>query len=439
MKTNLAAIALSIAVIHGSLFAETVKDREGAVRTDREAMQKNDRWIYNDIAKGFEEAKKTGKPLLVTLRCVPCKACMGIDATILSSEQLQPLLDQFVCVRVINANALDLNVFQFDYDLSFSTIVFNADGTIYGRYGSWQHQRDANDVTTAGYKATLTAALALHKAFPANKASLAGKMGGPAPFNVPVEIPTLAGKYQRDLNWDGKVVPSCVHCHQIGDAFRATYRNAGKPLPMDLIYPMPAPDTIGLQLDTHEAAKVSAVTAGSAAATAGFMAGDDLVSLNGQPLISIADVAWVLHRAPETGDLKAVVRRGGADKELSVNLAAGWRFKTDIASRHSTYPMRAMAFAGMTLSDLPDDKRQQSGVSKDGLALIVTNLGYFPYAKNAGFQKDDVIVAIGSLEPKRMSEGELIGHMLTTYKSKDSVKFTVLRGDKRVELTLPLQ
>jgi hypothetical protein len=27
-------------------------------------------WIYNDLDRGFAEAKKTGKPLLVVLRCV---------------------------------------------------------------------------------------------------------------------------------------------------------------------------------------------------------------------------------------------------------------------------------------------------------------------------------------------------------------------------------
>ena len=28
-------------------------------------------WIYDDVDKGFAEAKKTGKPLLVSFRCVP--------------------------------------------------------------------------------------------------------------------------------------------------------------------------------------------------------------------------------------------------------------------------------------------------------------------------------------------------------------------------------
>lgn len=28
-------------------------------------------WIYDDLNAGFEEAKRTGKPLFVFLRCVP--------------------------------------------------------------------------------------------------------------------------------------------------------------------------------------------------------------------------------------------------------------------------------------------------------------------------------------------------------------------------------
>lgn len=118
-------------------YAATVKDREGAVRADRAAMENDKRWAYNDIESGFRQAKLTGKPLMVVLRCVPCLSCMGLDSAVLmQGDELAPLLDQFVCVRVINANALDLTKFQFDFDLSFSTLFFNGDGTVYGRYGS---------------------------------------------------------------------------------------------------------------------------------------------------------------------------------------------------------------------------------------------------------------------------------------------------------------
>lgn len=53
------------------LAAETVKDRDGAVRGDRETMQARKDWIYNDLAAGLAEGKRTGKPLFVTLRCLP--------------------------------------------------------------------------------------------------------------------------------------------------------------------------------------------------------------------------------------------------------------------------------------------------------------------------------------------------------------------------------
>src|SRR5678815_2094315 len=141
MKAQVILNSLICGLALAGTSAETVKDREGAVRADRAKMENDSHWIYNDWRKGFEEAKATGKPLMVVLRCVPCMSCMGIDAGVLTEPELAPLLDKFVRVRVINANALDLSRFQFDYDLSFSTLFFNGDGTVYGRFGSWTHQK----------------------------------------------------------------------------------------------------------------------------------------------------------------------------------------------------------------------------------------------------------------------------------------------------------
>src|SRR6266516_7942105 len=149
MKPTRFLLSLALFAAADTSMAQTVKDREAAVRQDQAAMEKDARWLYNDFQRGFAEAKRTGKPLLVVLRCVPCLSCAGIDAQVLkqAEQDLAPLLDQFVCVRLINANALDLSLFQFDYDLSFSTMFFNGDGTIYGRYGSWTYQHDSQNMT----------------------------------------------------------------------------------------------------------------------------------------------------------------------------------------------------------------------------------------------------------------------------------------------------
>ena len=102
MKPRALSLLLS-ATLTLSASADAVKDREGAVRNDKVAMENDARWLYNDIEAGFAAAKKTGKPLLVVLRCVPCLSCMGLDAGVLEDKNLTPLLDQYVCLRVINA------------------------------------------------------------------------------------------------------------------------------------------------------------------------------------------------------------------------------------------------------------------------------------------------------------------------------------------------
>lgn len=37
---------------------------------DRKQAEDNN-WVYNNLAKGFAEAKRTGKPLFVVIRCPP--------------------------------------------------------------------------------------------------------------------------------------------------------------------------------------------------------------------------------------------------------------------------------------------------------------------------------------------------------------------------------
>lgn len=423
------------------VFAEAVKDREGVVRGDKARFQNDTRWNYCDLQTGFQLAKTTRKPLLVVLRCVPCLSCAGMDAAVLEEPSLGALLDQFVCVRLINANALDLFRFQFDYDLSFSALIFHGDGTIYGRYGSWLHQKDPLNKTTDSFRKSLEAALVVHAGYPANKAVLAGKQGGPVPYKTPVEFPTLSEKYASKLDWDGKVVQSCVHCHMVGDAFRAHYRSQGKPVPLEWIYPQPSIEVLGITLATDAVAKVEAVEAGTPGASAGFQPGDEIVELNQQPMISIADVSWVLHRAPPSGMLSAKVKRSSELTELRLTLPPAWRNKSDISKRVGTWPMRAMAFGGMKMDDLDDASRERFGLAKDQMALKVFHVGqYGPHAaaKKAGFRKDDILIEVGDLKA-RMSESALIGQLLLSHLPGETIPSVVLRDGQRMNLELPQQ
>jgi len=46
-------------------------ERTTKVLNDRTEVQAEGHWIYNDLPKGFEEATRTGRPMLVVFRCVP--------------------------------------------------------------------------------------------------------------------------------------------------------------------------------------------------------------------------------------------------------------------------------------------------------------------------------------------------------------------------------
>lgn len=64
-------LTISLLVCLLAISASAAEDRDTKVRTDRSEVQAAGLWLYNDLPRGFEEARKTGKPLLVVLRCVP--------------------------------------------------------------------------------------------------------------------------------------------------------------------------------------------------------------------------------------------------------------------------------------------------------------------------------------------------------------------------------
>src|SRR5262245_14712065 len=106
--------------------AAAAQTREEKVRRDRQKVEADGFWIYNDLAQGLTEARRKGWPLLVTLRCVPCEECVKLDEDLVHQDpRLRPLLEQFVRVRLVSTNGLDLSLFQFDTDQSFAAFLLH--------------------------------------------------------------------------------------------------------------------------------------------------------------------------------------------------------------------------------------------------------------------------------------------------------------------------
>jgi S1-C subfamily serine protease len=287
----------------------------------------------------------------------------------------------------------------------------------------------------------MLAALELHKGYPANKDKLAGKQPRPMQFATPEEFPALAGKYKPTLDYAGKVAQSCMHCHQVRDAERIFYRSQSNNIPAEVLFPYPMPDTIGLVLDPTEMARVSKVVPGTPAARAGFKSGDHIEMLASQPLISIADVQWVLQHTPNTAAIDATIRRGSKRLPLQIALQHGWRDKTDISWRTSTWDLRRMALGGMVLREPTAQQRSSSGLSADSPGLHVEYVGMYgdhAAAMRAGFKTNDILRRVGAISAP-LSEANLIQQILQNYKPGERVPTTVQRGNQTVELQLPVQ
>src|SRR5688572_161842 len=141
MHSSLKYLTLTCVLFHSALCH--AQDRETKVRNDKKSVESDDSWVYNDLARGIAEAQQTGKPLLVVFRCIPCEACSNFDEQVVAREpRVRRLMDQFVCVRVPQANGMDLSLYQFDYDMSLAAFLMRADGTIYGRFGTRSGQKD---------------------------------------------------------------------------------------------------------------------------------------------------------------------------------------------------------------------------------------------------------------------------------------------------------
>jgi serine protease Do len=434
-------LVLAVLLIPSLAFAQK-PSREQKVLDDRKKVEAEGFWIYNDLAKAKAEAAKSGKPIVVVLRCLPCEECVKLDDDLVNTDpEIRPLLEKFVCVRIVGTNGLDLAQFQFDTDQSFAVFFLNADGTVYGRFGTRSHRTNwVGDVSLPGLANALRGAIDLHGDYPKNKAALAGKKGKALEFARPELFPTLKDKYTSKLDYEGNVVRSCIHCHQIGDARREFYRHRKEAIPESLVYPYPHPKSIGLILDPKERAKVSEVSVGSIAETAGFQAGDTITAMSGQPLLSIADVQWVLETiSPEGAAVTVNVKRGAKSEMLVLNLPKDWRRAGDISWRASSWGLRRMATGGMLLEELPVEDRAKLKI--DDFALRAKHVGEYgahAAAKNAGFRKGDIITSWDGSKNFH-GESEILAHGVMARKPGDKIAVEILRDGKVMKLNVPMQ
>ena len=354
-------------------------------------------------------------------------------------EELSALLDQFVCVRIVQGYGLDLNLFRFDFDMSMAMVFLNADGTVYGRYGTRDDANDAvRQMSVEAFKKAVGAALKLHADLKKQRKGLEGKRGQERQFKTPESLRVVGQEYPAPAN---NKFGNCMHCHHIREGEVTTAWDGRKPLQDKDLWPFPMPDLLGFTLDPREMATVTAVSEASSAGRAGLLPGDRILRLEGQPIVSIADVQWVLHHEADPGKLKAEVDRGGETKTLTLSLPKGWRRAASFEWRSSSQKI-FFNILGFRCRPLDDSERKTLGLAPGVLALKVEKFppNWMNSANKAAqgpLKVGDVIVSANG-KKEDWSEAELLVQVSTLKKTGEKLPLTVLRGGKPVQVQLPL-
>lgn len=415
-----------------------------------------DHWIYNDLPAAFARAKATGKPLWVVFRCVKTPLGAGFDATVMRTNRtlIELARSQFVCARVVDLAAVDLSQFQFDYDLPWAAMFLNADGTVYGRFGSMAGGDFEAENTEVALQRAALQALVLHAQYPTNAPALAAKRGAPKPYRTVTQMPAFDGRREAYGPGEGQ---TCIRCHAVHDAENIRWQSQGF-LPFEKLWRYPSPASIGVELDPKAGCRVRKVLPASPAQLAGLEDTDTVVQLHGQPVGSIADVQWVLHQLPNTNltleveYLREVVlpasggTTGAAEftreqrlHKARLQLARGWK-QTDFAWRASNLAIKPrLGFTTLALSDeeifalnLPP------GVAAHRVKTLEFDRPEGRAAAEAGLRVGDVIVAVAgkafSLNPR---EWQL--YIKQSYKVGDTVPLTILRAGRSLPIELSLK
>lgn len=170
-------------------------------------------------------------------------------------------------------------------------------------------------------------------------------------------------------------------------------------------------------------------------------AGDQILAVNEQPILSIADVQWVLHNAKEEDEIKVLVERDGGRRTIGVRLKPGWRKETELSWRATSWDLRRMALGGVLFEEVSLSERSAAGLKSGRLALRAKHVGEYgehAVAKKAGVKKGDILVEFDG-QSGEMTESALLAYALRAKKPGERVTAIFLREGERVKAELLMQ
>ncbi len=331
--------------------------------------------------------------------------------------EIRAAAERFVLLKLADMRGLDLDLFDFDFDLTWAAMLFDPHGNVLGRFGG----RDAD--TPGKYHSLPALRYSLEQAWERFQRGETVKPPQPAAPAKRVEQYAAAQRFSAR---------ACFHCHNVAE-FRREERQAAGTWRIDEVWVYPDPGSLGLTLAVEQGNKVAAVTPSSALGKAGLQPGDVVRSLNGLPTASFLDVQFALHQAPASGKIPVTWERRQETIQGDIALPANWR-QSDVSWRWSLKSMKPLP--QVQGEDLSAAEKKALGLAPARLAFRQD--GFVPQAaQQAGIKIGDIILGVDD-RPLEMTARQFETFMRLNYKVGDTVSFNIVRDGKKQKVAVKL-
>src|SRR5204863_2755160 len=205
---------------------------------------------------------------------------------------------------ITRMDAVDVGLFDRDWNNAIYFFMLNADERIYMRYGG----RDAASPDT--YLNLNSLEVAARQGLDLHRRSEGGEL-------KPVERPATLFPRQMPLLVQRTFAQrQCVECHLIGDFQNIQREEDGTLDKLTHLYRSPDINTLGIELDVPKGLVVK--EARGAAQAAGMKPGDRIAGLYGTPVWTFADFQYAYDNVNRRSDhVQIAVDRGGETVQLS--------------------------------------------------------------------------------------------------------------------------
>ena len=349
-------------------------------------------------------------------------ACADFNGQVVRQDPgIASLAQQFICVRIQSMNGVNLDLFQFEYDLTWMGFFMDGYDRFYARYGGRLDEDAESHLNQQSLARVMRQVIELHHSQAVQTGRYEPRGRDP---RTPEQIPTMHTMLAKRDN-------KCIHCHDVKVAQLRQLQKLDR-FRRDLVFTYPTPANIGIAIDPQRQNRVAAVSPASPASRSGIRAGDQLKSVNGQRILTLADFSRVLEKSPRNGRLAITFQRAGTSATRQLQLSGDWRRGSDPSWRESLHV--AGPNCGLWGKKLSDSEKQKHGIPAEQLGLKVTFI-WGTHSRRAGLRIGDIIVALDGIR-RDMTIQQLHSYPMLEKNYGATMPILVRRGKRQLSLTI---